>query len=79
MEQLQADRRVWIREIESRAKLKKLEFEATIETSIKQLEDKVAATIHAKVLNAPLNYCDFSPAPIKLRLTPNSCGVKLRF
>lgn len=42
IEQLQADREVWIREVESRAKLKKLEFEATIETRIKELEDEVA-------------------------------------
>jgi len=43
IKQLQADRKVWAREVESRAKLKKLEFEATIETRIKELEDKVAA------------------------------------
>ncbi len=44
MEQLQADRQVWIREVESRAKLKKLEFESMIETRIKELEDKVNAS-----------------------------------
>jgi len=43
LEQLQADRQVWIREATSRAKLKKLEFEAAIETRIKELEDKVKA------------------------------------
>lgn len=41
LEQLQADRQVWIREVESRAKLRKLEFEAMIETRFKELEDKV--------------------------------------
>ena len=43
IKQLQADRQVWIREATSRAKLKKLEFEAVIETRIKELEDKVKA------------------------------------
>lgn len=43
IKQLQADRGVWTREVESRARLKKLEFEATIETRIKELEDKVNA------------------------------------
>jgi len=43
IEQLQADRQVWIREVESRAKLKKLEFEAMIETRIKELEGEVNA------------------------------------
>ena len=41
IEQLKADRQVWVREVESRAKLKKLEFEAMIETRLKELEDKV--------------------------------------
>jgi type I site-specific restriction endonuclease len=44
IEQLQAERQVWIREVESRAKLKKLEFEAMIETRINELEDKVNAS-----------------------------------
>jgi len=44
IKRLQADRKVWVREVESRTKLKKLEFEATIETRIKELEDKVAAS-----------------------------------
>lgn len=44
IKRLQADRKVWGREVQSRAKLKKLEFEATIETRIKELEDKVAAS-----------------------------------
>lgn len=41
IEQLQADRQVWIREATSRARLKKLEFEAAIETRVRELEDKV--------------------------------------
>jgi len=41
---LQADRNVWTREVESRAKLKKLELEATIEKRINELEDKFAAS-----------------------------------
>jgi len=44
IERLQADRDVWTREVESRAKLKKLELEATIETRLKELEDNFAAT-----------------------------------
>ena len=40
IKKLQADRKIWVREVESRAKLKKLEFEATIETRLKELEDK---------------------------------------
>ena len=40
-----APRQVWSREVESRAKLKKLELEAEIENRIKQLEDKVNASI----------------------------------
>lgn len=42
IKKLQADRKIWVREVESRARLKKLEFEATIETRLKELEDKVA-------------------------------------
>jgi hypothetical protein len=43
LQQLQADRQFWISEAKSRAELKKLEFEAVIETRIKDLEDKVNA------------------------------------
>lgn len=45
LEQLQADRQVWITEVKSRAQLKKLEFEAVFESRIKELEDKVNANI----------------------------------
>ncbi|HUW19910.1 MAG TPA: hypothetical protein VMW16_11465 [Sedimentisphaerales bacterium] len=41
IKQLQEDRQVWTREAESRARLKKLEFEAEIEKRFKALEDKV--------------------------------------
>jgi len=41
IQKLQADRQVWEREVESRAKLKKLEFEAEIENRLKELENKV--------------------------------------
>jgi len=45
LEQLRADKQVWIKEVESRAELKKLEFEAEIESRIEELEDKVNANI----------------------------------
>jgi vacuolar-type H+-ATPase subunit I/STV1 len=44
IKQLQADREVWTREVESRAKLKKLEFESTIEQKLKDIENKLNAT-----------------------------------
>ncbi|UCE99981.1 MAG: hypothetical protein JSV82_02645 [Planctomycetota bacterium] len=45
LEHLRADREVWIQEVESRAVLKKLEFEAEIESRIEELEDKFNASI----------------------------------
>jgi hypothetical protein len=42
IQQLQADREVWIREVESRAKLKKLEFEAEAAKRLAQLENNLA-------------------------------------
>jgi hypothetical protein len=44
IKKLQADREVWAREVESRAKLKKLEFEAEFETRLKELEEKIIAS-----------------------------------
>jgi hypothetical protein len=44
IKQLQADREVWTREAESRARLKKLEFESTIEQKLKDIENKLNAT-----------------------------------
>jgi hypothetical protein len=41
IEHLQADRELWIKEATSRARLKKLEFEADIEKRVKELEDKL--------------------------------------
>ncbi|UCG57630.1 MAG: hypothetical protein JSU70_22535 [Phycisphaerales bacterium] len=41
IKKLQADREVWAREVESRAKLKKLEFEAEFEKRFDQLEEMV--------------------------------------
>jgi len=43
IKQLQADREVWTREVQSRADLKKLEFQAEFEKRFKELEDKVNA------------------------------------
>ncbi len=45
LEKLHADRNVWIKEVESRAQLKKLELEAQLESIIKDLKDKVDAGI----------------------------------
>jgi hypothetical protein len=41
--QLEADRQVWIRQVQSRTRLKKLEFEAEIENRLAGLEDAVNA------------------------------------
>jgi len=45
IKRLKADRQVWTREVQSRAKLKELEFEAQIEKRLKELEDKVEASV----------------------------------
>jgi peptidoglycan hydrolase CwlO-like protein len=42
IKKLEQDRDVWTREVESRAKLKKLEYEAEAETRLKNLEKRVA-------------------------------------
>jgi len=41
IKQLHADREVWKREAESRAELKKLEFESTVEQRLKDIENKL--------------------------------------
>ncbi|MFC1676312.1 hypothetical protein ACFL3G_04530 [Planctomycetota bacterium] len=41
IQRLQADRQVWVREAKSRAELVDLEFQATIQTRLKELEDNV--------------------------------------
>lgn len=43
IKKLQEDQQVWTRETKSRAELKKLEFEAEIETRLKELADKIDA------------------------------------
>jgi len=45
LEKLRADKQVWTKEVESRAELKKFEFEAEIESRVEELEDKVNANI----------------------------------
>ena len=44
IKQLQTDREVWTKEVQSRAELKKLEFQAEFEKRFKELEDKVNAS-----------------------------------
>ena len=57
------DRDVWTREVESRAKLKKLEFEAEAENRLKQLERHVAESI-TKV-NETIKYLDKTAGDMK--------------
>jgi len=45
LQHLRADRELWTKEVQSRAELKKLEFEAEFESKIKELKDKVDASI----------------------------------
>ncbi|MHC4158759.1 MAG: hypothetical protein ACYSSO_06740, partial [Planctomycetota bacterium] len=45
LEKLRADKEVWIKEVESRAEMKKFEFEAEIESRVEELEGKVNANI----------------------------------
>jgi hypothetical protein len=47
--QLEADRQVWIKQVQSRARLRKLEFEAEIENRLAGLEDVVNA--HSRELD----------------------------
>jgi len=44
IKKLQADRQVWAREAESRAKLKKLELVSEVQTRLSELEDKISAS-----------------------------------
>jgi len=56
IKRLRADRDVWTKEVEPRAKLKNLEFEATVETRLKELENKVdAAAQHLDKSVADMN------------------------
>lgn len=43
IEQLEADRQVWVKETEARAELKDLEFRATFDVKLKELEDEIRA------------------------------------
>ncbi len=45
IEKLEKDREVWTREVESRAKLKKLEFEAELPERLKQIEQRLAENV----------------------------------
>lgn len=44
IKRLKADREIWTEQAQSRAKLKALEFEATLESRLKELENKVEAS-----------------------------------
>ncbi len=57
------DREVWTREVESRAKLKKLDYEPEAENRLKQLE-KQAAESNAR-LNESIKYLEKSTADMK--------------
>ncbi|MFH1370041.1 MAG: hypothetical protein ABII09_01965 [Planctomycetota bacterium] len=56
LKKIEEDRVVWTREVESRAKLKKLEYEAEAENRLKQLEKQVAES-NIK-LNESIKYLD---------------------
>jgi len=76
IQKLQADRQVWEREIESRAKLKKLEFEAEIENRLKELENKV--NVRSQQVDKSLKQLDEFTTEIKdnyQRLEQNISGV----
>jgi len=63
IKKLEEDRDVWTREVESRAKLKKLEYEAEAENRLKQLEKQVAES-NIK-LNESIKYLEKSAADLK--------------
>ena len=63
IKKLQQDRDVWTREVESRAKLKKLEYEAEAENRLKQLEKQVAES-NVK-LSESVKYLDKTAQDIK--------------
>lgn len=63
IKKLEDDREVWTREVESRAKLKKLEYEAEAENRLKQLEKQVAES-NVK-LNESIKYLDKTAADMK--------------
>jgi hypothetical protein len=63
IKKLEDDRDVWTREVESRAKLKKLEFEAEAENRLKQLEKQVAES--SVKLNESIKYLDKTVSDIR--------------
>jgi archaellum component FlaC len=63
IKKLEEDREVWTREVEPRAKLKKLEYEAEAENRLKQLEKQVAESNVR--LNESIKYLDKTAADIK--------------
>ena len=63
IKKLEEDRDVWTREVESRAKLKKLEYEAEAENRLKQLEKQVAES-NVK-LNESIKYLDKTVSDIR--------------
>ncbi len=63
IQKLKADRDVWTSQVESRAKLKKLEYDAEAENRLKQLEKQVAES-NAK-LSESIKYLDKTAADMK--------------
>ena len=63
IKKIEDDREVWTREVESRAKLKKLEYDAEAENRLKQLEKQVAESNIR--LNESIKYLEKSAADIK--------------
>jgi methyl-accepting chemotaxis protein len=63
IKKLEADRSVWTREVESRAKLKELELEATFGTRLAELEDKFGT--HTQNINKSMEQLDKTIADIQ--------------
>jgi hypothetical protein len=63
IKKLQDDREVWTKEVESRAKLKKLEYDAEAENRLKQLEKQIAESNVR--LNESIKYLDKTAEDIK--------------
>lgn len=63
IEKVHNDRDVWTREVESRAKLKKLEFDAEAENRLKKLESKVAESVTQ--VNSSIKYLDKTAEDMK--------------
>jgi len=63
IKKLEDDREVWTKEVESRAKLKKLEYDAEAENRLKRLEKQIAES-NAK-LNESIKYLDKTAEGLK--------------